>query len=95
MEPTTTLEPISCWWLASALTAEVISGVSAARAAISPSMASVTPSRFPIRSMRDTSTQLAPKLTAAPRTNATASTGVLTKKRGGGCRGGQAHDDLE
>ena len=55
LEPMMTPAPIFCWCAASALTAEVISGASAASAATMPSSASDRPSRSPIRSSLVTS----------------------------------------
>src|SRR5215469_13744272 len=70
-EPSTTPAPIRCWWLANAAIAAVTSGASAASAATMPSSASDRPSRSPIRSSRDTSSQLMSRLAAAPAANAT------------------------
>src|SRR6202043_3783189 len=53
----------------SAVTAEVISGASAASAATSPSQASENPARSPSRSSRETSSQLAARLTTTPAQN--------------------------
>ena len=63
-EPSTTPVLTSCWPWVSAVTAEVISGVSAASAASRPSSASDRPSRAPTRSSRATSTTLALRLSA-------------------------------
>ena len=68
-DPMTTPAPTDCRWLRRALTDEVISGVSAASAAIIPSSASVAPKRLATRSIRDTSSQLVARLTADPRRN--------------------------
>ncbi len=72
-EPITTPAPMRDWWPAAAVTAAVISGASAASAATIPSSASLKPSRAPRRSIRETSTQLAPRLIAALSTKSTAS----------------------
>ena len=69
-EPITTPAPTLAWPRASAVTAEVISGASAASAATSPSQASENPARSASRSSRETSSQLAARLTATPATNA-------------------------
>ena len=70
-DPITTPAPTLSCPRASAVTAEVISGASAASAATSPSQASENPARSPTRSSRVTSSQLADKLTATPATNST------------------------
>jgi hypothetical protein len=68
-DPMITPAPTAAWPRANAVTAEVISGASAASAATSPSQASENPARSPSRSSRETSSQLAARLTAAPAAN--------------------------
>jgi hypothetical protein len=72
-DPMITPAPTLGWPRASAVTAEVISGASAASAATSPSQASENPARSPSRSSRETSSQLAARLTATPATNSSSS----------------------
>ncbi len=78
LEPTMTPAPTCCWWRATAVVAAVISGESAASAATTPSSASDSPNRSPRRSIRDTSTQLARRLTIAPAANRTTSSAGFT-----------------
>jgi hypothetical protein len=73
LDPITTPAPTRAWCPASAVVAAVISGMSAARAASMPSSASEKRSRAPTRSIRDTSSQLEPRLTSEPATNTNAS----------------------
>jgi len=68
-DPMTTPAPTLAWPRDSAVTAEVISGASAASAATSPSQASENPARSPSRSSRETSSQLAARLTTTPPQN--------------------------
>ena len=83
LEPRTTPVLTSCWPWASAVTAEVTSGVSAASAATRPRSASDSPSRAPTRSSRTTRTALAPRLSAAAVTNTATAQGEDII----GCRG--------
>ena len=68
-DPMITPAPTLACPRASAVTAEVISGASAASAATSPSHASENPARSPSRSSRETSSQLAARLTTTPTQN--------------------------
>jgi hypothetical protein len=80
-DPITTPEPTACSWWARAVTAEVISGVSAARAARRPSRASENPIRSPSRSSRVTRTQLVPRLMTAPARKAAMATSAPLGER--------------
>ena len=73
--------------MVSAVTAEVISGVSAASAASRPSSASDRPSRAPTRSSRTTSTTLALRLSAAAATKTAATSGDDAISYPGHCAG--------
>src|SRR5947209_7572960 len=64
LEPMATPAPILALWAIRALTAAVISGASPASAARRPSRASGRPRRAPIRSSRETTTQLVARLMA-------------------------------
>ena len=69
LDPITMPAPTLAWPRDSAVTAEVISGASAASAATNPSQASEKPARSPSRSSRVTSSQLAARLTTTPAQN--------------------------
>ena len=86
-----TPEPTAPWWWSRAVTAVVISGQSAARAATNPRSASESPKRSPTRSSRETRSQLVVRLSTAPPTKAlTANPAPITTHQPAG-RGSRSH----